>query len=411
MFAVVCDRLVNALESINYIVEMGKEPLIITTTKDDDILNELSSRYKVLHYDKNNIDGCEFNKYEIKSIMPIRDSDCYAASYIGNVLGIKSNDNKTHRNRIDKYLMNECLKNACLKYKKQKVCYNIAEVNEFIDNEKLHDYVIKPLDCTGGTDVYRCSSNEEDIEKCKKNIEIYGKTLIEEFLYGYENNVAVAVKDGECKVTGLWIHYKDRIQGYDFIPRYSKLLKTCDISDDIVSYSLKALKALGICNGAGWIQMIVTKEGPCMTECAERIPGTDMNNAIQTIGVGYNLTKASIYSLGFEEKYNELDDIYYFNKNGYIIWLCAYDDVIFDMEAFESMIRTLKTYISHILTMNCPPNVKKTTAWKFNIGNINLMSDNLEEINDDYKIIRQWEIEYMKNSATKLEQLEKFVLM
>ena len=39
------------------------------------------------------------------------------------------------------------------------------------------------------------------------------------------------------------------------------------------------------------------------------------------------------------------------------------------------------------------------------------MSDNLEEINDDYKIIRQWEIEYMKNSATKLEQLEKFVLM
>lgn len=181
----------------------------------------------------------------------------------------------------DKALMREKYAEEDVPSPRFKIAYSLDEAIKAIDELSL-PVVIKPSDNAGSRGVTKIDKETEiqDAYERANGFSEQGKVLIESFMEGVEVSVEAVVYQGRIKILSL----SDKIRTPPpylldttviFLSNYPK-----ETQDKICEVARKAIRAVGINNGAVHIEIMMTAEGPKMVELAARGPGfkvfTDM---------------------------------------------------------------------------------------------------------------------------------------
>ena len=124
---------------------INKIPILIISNKhSDDYFDKNNSLYDdIIFYDFDNINK-ELDKLShIKYLINQGESEILLTDYLCNVLCIKCNPIKYSSSRLDKFLMNERLKECGLSYLKSCKCSNINDIIKFYNETKNSSYEIK----------------------------------------------------------------------------------------------------------------------------------------------------------------------------------------------------------------------------------------------------------------------------
>lgn len=187
-------------------------------------------------------------------------------------------------NRRDKKVQQELIKAAGIRSVRQAAGNKLSDVESFLKSEQ-YPVVLKPTDSAGTDGVKLCHNYEEAKEHFLNLFEVEAvnggyntEVLCQEFLRGREYVVDTASRDGVHKTTAVWMYDKRAANGAAFV--YFGMLPIDSGSLEaklLIRYTKQVLDALGMKNGAGHCEVILTPGGPCLVEMNCRAQGGDGN--------------------------------------------------------------------------------------------------------------------------------------
>jgi len=172
---------------------------------------------------------------------------------------------------------------------------NKEEFNKAVENFDKN-FIIKPADNSGSRGIYLVE-NKLDAERAYEYSHRFsrgGEVVVEEFMSGPEVSVELLAVNGEHHV--LQVTDKLTTGAPHFVEighsQPSRLPKT-DV-EAIKALAIQAAKAVGIENGPGHAEIILTKDGPKMVEIGARMGGGCITTHLVPLSTGINMTKATI---------------------------------------------------------------------------------------------------------------------
>ncbi|MFJ7095851.1 ATP-grasp domain-containing protein [Streptomyces mirabilis] len=220
-------------------------------------------------------------KHNPVGVVPASEFGVEAADELARGLGLRGNDPALSSARRDKFLMMEALTKAGVRTSRQCRSGNVGELLDWWRAEGIGRVVVKPLDSAGSDDVYTCDTEQEVVEafesvmgKTNLMLRVNDAVLIQEYLAGDEYIVNTVSRDGTHWFTDAWISRKEVLESGRKIYDAEDLLAPDDPALDVIlSYISDALDALGITDGPGHSELILTVDGPVLLETGARISG------------------------------------------------------------------------------------------------------------------------------------------
>lgn len=208
-----------------------------------------------------------------------------AADAISERLMVRTNGTKgAFAFRRDKKVQQELIKAAGIRSIRQAAGKQLSDVETFLKTETF-PVVLKPTDSAGTDGVKLCHDFEEAKDHFQNLFEVEAvnggfntEVLCQEFLRGKEYVVDTVSRDGEHKTMAVWSYDKRPANGSAFV--YFGMVPIDSASLEaklLISYNNKVLDALGMKNGAGHGEVILTPSGPCLVEMNCRAQGGDGN--------------------------------------------------------------------------------------------------------------------------------------
>lgn len=203
------------------------------------------------------------------------------ADSLGHMLGLPSNRIELVDARRDKFVMAETLRVANLDAPECRLAATPdAGVDWFVSGSH-RAVVVKPRASAGTDQVRVCQTTTEVADACRAVLDsrnLFGEpnhtVLLQEFLQGEEFYVNTVSLDGVHKVAEMWRSVKTMVPGghplYDF---EQPVTVTDPIPAAITGYIRRVLTALGIENGAGHSEVMLTERGPVLIETGARLGG------------------------------------------------------------------------------------------------------------------------------------------
>lgn len=191
--------------------------------------------------------------------------------------------------------------------------YKVSDKKEFekIINNFNGAFIIKPADNSGSRGIFLVD-NPSEAEQAYEYSHKYsrgGDVVVEEFMKGPEVSVELLAVNGKHYV--LQVTDKLTTGAPHFVEighsQPSRLPKA-DV-EAIKVLAIQAAKAVGIENGPGHAEIILTEDGPKMVEIGARMGGGCITTHLVPLSTGINMTEATIRTaLGetpdIEPKYN-----------------------------------------------------------------------------------------------------------
>jgi len=205
--------------------------------------------------------------------------------------------------RRDKKVQQELIKDAGLRSIRQAAGKQWSDVESFLKSETF-PVVLKPTDSAGTDGVKLCHDIEEAKDHFHNLFQVEAvnggfntEVLCQEFLQGKEYVVDTASRDGEHKTVALWCYDKRPANGSAFV--YFGMVPVESDSLEaklLINYTKKVLDALGMKNGPGHCEVILTAGGPCLVEMNCRAQGGDGNwrPLSRALTGGYSQVEASV---------------------------------------------------------------------------------------------------------------------
>ncbi len=225
-----------------------------------------------------------------------------SVSAIANALNLPGIRYSSAEAATNKVLMRTVLSKHNVPVPKFKGVWNLQETYKAIYEIGL-PVVIKPAENMGARGVIKVS-RREDIAKAythSKRFSPTGELIVEEYLEGEELSIDVLIWKDNYYVTGI----ADRIItgepyfieiGHNLPSRLPK-----EILEDAQQTMLKAIKAIGIQQGAAKGDIKITKKGIYIGEIAARLSGGFMSSHTYPIASGVDLYRRAIQiALGYE---------------------------------------------------------------------------------------------------------------
>lgn len=242
----------------------------------------------------------------------------------------------------NKYLMRKTLSEGGVNVPEFYVCSNYDESLQAFNilKSKGKKSVIKPVDNMGARGVRKIESEDElkDFFQESFSYSIEGKVLVEEYIDGDELSVDALVYRGEVIITGV----ADRIIEYPpYFVETGHIMPT-NLASDIVDNALeefkKAIKVLGIVNGAAKGDIKISKNGiPYIGEVASRLSGGFMSTHTFPYSTGINLMRnILLIHLGKEPEVGEYEYKFVCVERAII----PYKGVITSIEGVEEAVRS-----------------------------------------------------------------------
>jgi biotin carboxylase len=176
--------------------------------------------------------------------------------------------------------------------------YRVSTKAEFDEIAKKFNYffIVKPADNSGSRGIYLVNSalEAEKAYEYSHKFSRGGDVVVEEFMTGPEVSVEILAVNGEYHV--LQVTDKLTTGAPHFVEighsQPSRLPK--NEVEAIKALAIQAAKAVGIENGPGHAEIILTKDGPKMVEIGARMGGGCITTHLVPLSTGINMTKATI---------------------------------------------------------------------------------------------------------------------
>lgn len=177
--------------------------------------------------------------------------------------------------------------------------------------------VIKPLQSAGNDGVFFCQSEDELLYAFNKIIgskNIFNQqnqaVLAQPLLSGTEYIVNCVSHRNAHRITDIWRCEKKFVPGKSNISMLEALVAPSDPVCQILSdYTKQVLAALHIAHGPSHLEIMLTKDGPILIECAARLQGCVDPSAVE-LATGHSQLSAMVMSYACPEKFIELPERY-----------------------------------------------------------------------------------------------------
>lgn len=202
------------------------------------------------------------------------------ADTLSHELGLPGNEFATVRARRDKYAMADCLAEAGLAAPEGVITTDVDAAVEWFGRTGAR-VVVKPTESAGTDNVHICDTADQVRAACSAVLS--GRdyfdnpnptALVQKYLVGTEYTVNTVSVGGVQKVSDVWLSKKTfgptNAPLYDYM---QTLPLTAPEVEEVVSYVLKAVTALGITNGAAHSEVMLTADGPVLIETGARLMG------------------------------------------------------------------------------------------------------------------------------------------
>jgi biotin carboxylase len=328
------------------------------------------------------------------------ESGVMLADELSAALGTPGNGMSRPAARRDKFLMHQALKDNGLASAECFRSTSVQEIVAWVAQRGQWPVVLKPSSSAGGDNVIVCHS-EEEINKAHAqittSIDRYGRSndtvLVQEFLSGVEYYVNSVSRDGVHQIVEIWRYHKRSVDGrtiYD----YENLLAWEDpTARQIVEYTLTVLNALEIRNAAGHTEVMLTSRGPVLVECGARLGGGQMPELLSRC-TGTNQVDSLARAIAHHDPLaSQSFRGYHLAAHLRCVNLISHRGGKMPPDAAWAPVRSLITFDSMVLNLPEGAPVSRTIDMATCPGYLYLCSQDPDQIEADYRRLRQMEIE------------------
>jgi biotin carboxylase len=332
-------------------------------------------------------------------ILPGTETGVPLADFLSSRLGLPGNETGTTALRRDKFEMQEALRRAGLSAIKQARVTTPDEAMAWCDQQNQWPIVVKPLDSAGADSVRFCADADEardavrSIIGSRNRIGIENRgALLQERLRGEQYFVNAVSIDGLHMITEIWLDQKTEVEGASLICDKEELLPFEGAAQGmIVEYIRRVLTALGVQNGPSHSELMLTSEGPVLIETAARMQGTILHEAVVAALGASHVTSTVERYLRPEEFRRRIAEPYQLRSGLYCITLQSHNNGIVITNNCSEHLSDMPSFHAMFHTPLPGERIHRTTDLFSNPGIIYLLHENREQLEADYKRIREWE--------------------
>lgn len=226
--------------------------------------------------------------FEIAFVLPGAETGVPLADRLSERLSDVTNGSALSRARRDKHAMAQALCAAGLDAVRQVKTASLERAQAWACEHDDWPVVVKPVDSAGTDGVVFCADPDELTAAFTRQLGrpnalgvSNGELLVQEQLRGRQFFLNTISWDGLHHVSEIWRDTRRRVQGAGMVCDREDLLPRHGPEQDAVAdYVVRVLDALGIHFGAGHAEVMLTDRGPVLIECAARMQGTLLAEAV-----------------------------------------------------------------------------------------------------------------------------------
>lgn len=219
----------------------------------------------------------------VDAVVAGTESGVVLAEALGHELGLPANEAGSVWARRDKFEMARRVRAAGLRAPRGHLCGTRDEAARWFESHG-GPVVVKPLTSWSTDGVRVCQSAGEVLDACDRVLggrdrqgEINRFVLVQEFLEGDEYIVNTVTVDGEHKVSDVWRSLKgDGPGGAPVYDHLEPVPRGDEAGEQVIAYAKQVITALGIVNGAGHSEVMLTPDGPVLIETGARLMGSTL---------------------------------------------------------------------------------------------------------------------------------------
>jgi biotin carboxylase len=329
------------------------------------------------------------------------ESGVLLADELSSALGTPGNGMARPLARRDKYEMVLAVRAAGLAAAASFASPDTEEVAAWARRLSRWPVVVKPL-TSAGTDNVRICRSEDEVRAGHAAIMAsanrYGTrnetVLVQEYLHGDEFFVNTVSRDGVHHVVEVWRYHKRAIDGGRWMYDYEQPVPLTDPHvADLVDYTLAVLDALEIRNGAAHTEVMLTPSGPVLVECGARMGGAHKPDVVARC-VGTNQVECLALAITRPDDLvgRRLPTYRPRSTLRYVTLISPGDGVMPDHDAFDP-VRELASFVDMVVTTAPGEPVTRTVDLVTSVGYVYLESDDAEQVEADYKRLRELELD------------------
>jgi len=337
----------------------------------------------------------------VEAVVPGTESGVILTDLLAARLGLRGNAPETSARRRDKFQMGEAVRGAGLSAVRQA---EVADLDRDLPSVLAWNswpLVVKPLASAGSEGVRFCNTPDEVREACASLLgthtfmgDLNDGVLVQERLVGQQYVVNAMSIDGRHKITEIYRDDRIDVESAGNIYDRELLLPfPGEIQHQLVAYFKGCLDALGIRYGASHGEVMLTERGPVLVEVAARLQGGIVSSVIvESIGQSHATAAFDLYfdSDGFATR---VDEPYTVQKHCMVVNLIARQSGVLKSNNCETLLRRLPSMHTIVRTPTPGSRVEKTVNLFTKAGHIYLMHGDLDQLEADYRAIRNWEAE------------------
>jgi biotin carboxylase len=332
-------------------------------------------------------------------VVAAAESGVLLADELSSAIGVTGNDMRRSVARRDKFAMQEAIRAAGLA---TADCFRsnwVEEVAEWTRQRNQWPVVLKPVLSAGGDNVTICHTVGEVTAahaRIMASVDRYGQrndvVLAQQFLSGAEHYVNSVSRDGVHRIVEVWRYHKRIVDGHS-VYDYEDLLALDEPGvQDLVDYVRLVLDALGIRNGAGHTEVMLTPEGPYLIECGARLGGGQMPELL-TRCVGIDQVNSLAFSIASPEGFASDAEAPYQLKNRLrCVNLISPCDGTAPADDDWGQIEQLRSFAGRVVNLPAGSPLARTIDMATCPGTVYLSIDDLVTLEADYRTLRELEL-------------------
>lgn len=326
------------------------------------------------------------------------------ADQLSATLGTPGNDMSRPQARRNKYDMVMALRAAGVAHAATIVSADPARIVAWAQTTAGWPVVLKPVASAGTDNVMSCSSPDQ-VRIAYQNIMLstdrYGQAntavLAQEFLAGDEYFINTVSRDGRHRTAEVWRYYKRQIPGGNIIfDHHEPLPPDQDEAIRLDSYTRQVLDALGIRNGAGHSEVMLTQRGPVLVECGARLGGGQVPE-INVRCLGISQVELLALATANPEEFGRLPGMAYrlLHCPRHVSLINPRTTGVVPTHEALAVIRALLSYAHAVIAFPAGHPLPRTIDVATSPGFVYLICQDRAQILADYQQLRQIENDYL----------------
>ncbi|MFE7334970.1 ATP-grasp domain-containing protein [Streptomyces griseus] len=335
----------------------------------------------------------------VSQVIAGAESGVHLADALNHELRAPGNDITRVAARRDKFAMAKQVRAAGLAAPATTIVGDPRQAVDWFTARGSRPIVVKPVASAGTNDVSVCRTAEEVASRCAAligTVDFFGATneqaLVQEFLEGEEFMVNTVSVHGVHKVVDVW--RSARTAGPDGAP-------ICDFQEplpltdgnarQVAAYACEVVTALGIANGAGHTEVMLTADGPVLIESAARLMGGFLPWVSEKFSGTSQIQELAVALTSREEVHTFSDADAVFSRHVRNVWLINRRAKPGRKDGWQQRIESLPTFVA-LTTKVVPGQMVPLTVDLPSAPGFVSLAGGLDEVERDHRSIREMEL-------------------